>query len=275
MVDLAAFLDVLNLEERGPSGFTARSLPLGGDVVFGGQLLAQTIVAAASVDPEKEVAEVHAVFARAAAIAEPLLVDLDVVAAGRSMTTVNVAVGQGERTCVQSIVRLSAPDPDLIRHQPPRPDVGDPADATASSHGAGWWEIRFVDGVDLADATAVGPPTLDVWTRFPGAPSSDLISRALLAFATDGFMIGTALRPHEGFGQAGAHREFATTVLSHTIRFHDTVSASQWHLIRHDAAVAGRGRIAGHAQVFAEDGRFVASFSQESLVRAFPKRPDA
>jgi len=186
------------------------------------------------------------------------------------MTTATVAVDQGGRTCAQSTVRLSSPDSDLIRHQSDMPDVGPPAAATPSTHGSGWWEIRVVGGVDLADGDAVGPPVLDVWTRFPDAPDDELVARALLAFSTDGFMIGTALRPHAGFGQAGAHREFATTVLSHTLRFHDHVVPGGWLLLHHEADVAGRGRIAGHARVFSEDGRQVASFSQEAMVRAFP-----
>lgn len=272
MVELADFLAVLDLETVGDGVFRARSVPLGGDVVFGGQLLAQSIVAGATADPAKEVVEIHTVFTRGGAIAEPLDIAVEVIASGRSMTTVTVAVRQDGRTCAHSTVRLSAPDPDLIRHQPPMPEVGGPAGATPSTHGSGWWEIRTAGGVDLADAAAVGPPTLDVWCRMPGAPDDPLVAQALAAFCTDGFMIGTALRPHVGFGQAGAHREFATTVLSHTLRFHDTVPSGQWLLLHHEADIAGRGRIAGHANIFTEAGDCVASFSQESMVRAFPSR---
>ena len=48
------------------------------------------------------------------------------------------------------------------------------------------------------DPDAVGPAELDVWTRFVGAPDDPVIDQALLAFATDGFLIGTAMRPHAG-----------------------------------------------------------------------------
>ena len=91
----------------------------------------------------------------------------------------------------------------------------------------------MVGGVDISDPEAVGPAELDVWTRFVGAPDDPAISQALLAFATDGFLIGTAMRPHPGVGQAQAHRTLSTGVISHTLTFHEPVSAG-----RVDAALA-------------------------------------
>ena len=99
--------------------------------------------------------------------------------------------------------------------------------------GEGDWEIRVVGGVDISDPEAVGPAELDVWTRFVGAPDDPAVSQALLAFATDGFLIGTAMRPHPGVGQAQAHRTLSTGVISHTLTFHEPVVGR-----RVDAALA-------------------------------------
>src|SRR5438445_766391 len=78
---------------------------------------------------------------------------------------------------------------------------------------------------DITDPDVTGPPDLDVWTRFVGAPDDPGVSQALLAFATDGFLIGTAMRPHEGVGQAQAHVTLSTGVLSHTLTFHEPLYA--------------------------------------------------
>ncbi len=60
--DLPSALELVPLGDR---RFRAGNVAGGfGGVVFGGQLLAQTIVAAASADPTKEVKSVHTVFAR-------------------------------------------------------------------------------------------------------------------------------------------------------------------------------------------------------------------
>ena len=131
----------------------------------------------------------------------PLEFDVDVMQTGRSFASASVTARQGERLCTRSLVLLHAPDPDLIRHQPEAPARGSPEDAVASEHSTGFWEVRTVGGVDIADPDAGrARPRLDVWTRFPGAPPDPARNQALLAFATDGFLIGTAMRPHPGWG---------------------------------------------------------------------------
>jgi acyl-CoA thioesterase II len=169
-------------------------------------------------------------------------------------------------------VLLDAPDDDLITHQTELAAPMVPSDAEPSDHGSGYWEIRTVDGVDLLDADAVGPAVLDVWARFPGAPADATLSQALLAFATDGFLIGTAMRPHAGVGQSMAHRSIDTTVITHTLSFHRPVNAAEWMLLRHESALAGRGRSYGRAHVYSAGGELVASFVQENMIRAFPDK---
>jgi acyl-CoA thioesterase len=270
MPELDQLLAVLDLRRSGDTGWLGASLDFGaGAVVFGGQLLAQTIVAGATADPAKSVKSVHTVFARGASTDTPLEFAVDVMQKGRSFASATVTVTQGERLCTRSLVLLHAPDPDLIRHQDAAPDVESATEATPSSHGAGFWEIRTVGGVDIADPDAVGPAQLDVWTRFPDAPDDPTLNQALLAFATDGFLIGTAMRPHAGVGQSLAHRSISTSVITHTLAFHGPVDASAWLLLDQESPVAGAGRSYGRADVFTEDGDLVASFAQENMIRAF------
>ena len=104
----------------------------------------------------------------------------------------------------------------------------------------------------------------------PGAPVDRSINQALLAYATDGFLIGTAMRPHPGVGQALAHRTISTTVVGHTLTFHDEFSVDRWLLLDHRSTSAGNGRSHGVGEVFDEGGRLVCSFSQENMIRAMP-----
>jgi acyl-CoA thioesterase len=269
---LTELLDVLRLEPVGEGRFRARNFGgAPGGVVFGGQLLAQTIVAAAAVDPAKEVKSVHTVFARGGSLDAPLDVAVDVMHSGRAFGSVTVTVSQGDRLCTRSLVLLSAAEPDLIRHQTPAPAVGSPADATPSTHGDDWWEIRTVGGVDISDPDAVGPAELYVWTRFPDAPSDLTTSRALLSYATDGFLIGTAMRPHPGVGQALAHVSISTSVITHTLTFHEPFDPGEWLLLAHESPYAGRGRSYGRGTIFTEDGRLVASFVQDNMIRDYPQ----
>ena len=127
----------------------------------------------------------------------------------------------------------------------------------------GFWRSRF-----NSDPALVGPPDLDVWVRWDGAPEGDpVLDQALLAYSTDGFLIGTAMRPHEGVGQSQAHVTLATGVISHTLTFHQPAPAGDWLLLSHHSPFAGGGRSFGEASVFTADGALVASFVQDAMIR--------
>lgn len=273
MSDRTGLRAVLDLEAVGEGRFRGANVDTGfGGVVFGGQILAQTIVAAATVAPDKEVKSVHTVFARGASLDQPLEIDVEPVHLGRALASATVSVRQGDRLCTRSLCLLSAAEPDLMRHASDAPGAGPPADAVPSRAEAGFWEVRVVGGVDVSDPEAVGPAELLVWSRFPGSEGeSAVIAQAFLAYATDGFLIGTAMRPHRGVGQSMSHVSISTSVLSHTLTFHEPVDAGAWHLLVHGSPYAGRGRSYGRADVFTEDGRLVASFVQDNMIRAFPE----
>jgi acyl-CoA thioesterase len=59
-------------------------------------------------------------------------------------------------------------------------------------------------------------------------------------------------------------------VLSQTLTFHEGFDARDWLLLAHRAPYAGRGRGYGQADVFDTDGRLVASYVQENMIRDFP-----
>lgn len=266
MVGVEDLVGALDLEPTGPDRFRAQHVVANGlGVVFGGQLLAQSLVAALRGHEGKQAKTLHTVFARGASPDEPLDVAVEPMHAGRAFASSTVTISQGDRLCARSIVLLSADEPDFISHADPAPGVTVPADDGDAS---GEWEVQVVDEVDVSDPELTGPPDLDVWTRFPGAPDDPTTDQALLAFATDGFLIGTAMRPHAGVGQAQAHVTVTTGVISHTLTFHQPFAARDWLLLSHHSPFAGRGRSYGRADVFRGDGALVASYVQDGMIRA-------
>ena len=239
MLELDALLGSLALEPAGDGRFTATNADSATGTVFGGQLLAQSIVAAAQGHDDKRVKTLHTVFARAARPDQALDIVVEPIHAGRSFASTTVTIAQGDRLCVRSQVLLSAEEPDVIRHEETAPEVDGP-DAWAPAMD-GSWQVRIVDDVDVSDPALVGPADLDVWVRFPDAPTGDpVLDQALLAYSTDGFLIATAMRPHEGVGQAGP-RDLATGVISHTLTFHAAAPAADWLLLSHHSPFAGGG----------------------------------
>jgi acyl-CoA thioesterase-2 len=258
---------MLTLEPVGAGRYRAPNLPGPAPVVFGGQILAQSVVAATAEAPGKELESIHTVFARAATPDQPLEIVIEPVQVGRTFTTLSLSVVQGERICTRSTALLHAPEDDLIRHAAPMPSVTSPAETKPRESSHPWWELRVVDDVDVQDPSAVGPAELFVWSRFQDLPATLGAQQAVLAFASDGFLIATAMRPHHGVGQSMAHVSISTTVVAQTIDFHEPFMASDWLLLAHTSPYAGRGRTFGRADVFTEDGRLVASYSQENVVR--------
>lgn len=267
------------LTESGPDTWRASHFTEGRGVVFGGQLLGQAIVAAGRRFPDKRVRSVQTLFARGVTFAGPVDIEVEALHDGRTVADATVSFVQGGRICARSLVLLDVAEPDLVRHQIPMPEVGPPDVAAARPHPLTAPQTIVVGGVDVQDPSQTGPARLQLWVRFPDAPAPDGthgggLHRALVAHATDGWLIATAMRPHPNLGQAMAHVEVSTGVLTQSLSFHDDVDARGWLLIDHEALVAGGGRSYGRGQVFTEDGRPVASFVQDALLRAFPAGQD-
>jgi acyl-CoA thioesterase len=243
------------------------------DVVFGGQLLAQAIVTASLRHPGRSVRSIQALFVRPGRIDAPTELAVESIHDGRTFASDTVTAWQGDRLCARFLVLLDVDEPDVIRHAVTAPAVSAPADTPPTDEGLLVYpgtELRIVDGVDLWSVDApTGPAETFLWARAPALPDVPSVHRGVLAWATDGFLIATALRPHSGIGQDDAHRGISTGVVGHTIVFHDDFRADEWLLLAHRSPHAGGGRTFGSADVFTEDGRLVASYVQTNMVRFF------
>jgi len=261
--------DVLRLDEVGEHRFQVRHpgvSPEGRDVVFGGQLLAQMIMASSLGAKGKEVKSIHAIFARAGTYSAPIELDVDSMQAGRTWASDTVTAWQGERLLSRGLVLLSGDEPDLIRHQLDMPKVPRPDDLAAGT-GLGFpgSEIR---SVEEPSATVGGVASMNFWTRFERPVDSVAANQAILSWATNGFMIGLAMRDHaDAVRIEDAHRSISTGVIGHIINFHERLDVSEWILLSHEATYAGRGRVHSRGLAYAEDGRLLATFTQDSMVR--------
>jgi acyl-CoA thioesterase II len=259
---------MLSLDQLGPDRYVGQNLKGTQGVIFGGQLMAQAVAAATQVAPEMRMKSMHTIFARGGLPEKVVELEVERLHGGRSFGSLQVSIRQGERLCSRSLVLVHRPDSTLISHQDDPPIVPPPDQCVDRPMAGRGWEVRIPEGIDLSDPEAIGPPELALWSRFADVPPHMWISQALLAYASDGFLIGTAMRPHAGIGQALAHVSLATTVVTQTITFHEEFDAGEWLLLAHRSPYAGLGRSYGRADVFTTEGRLVASFVQENMIRA-------
>lgn len=267
---VSPIIEAFSLAEVGDSVYRGASV---GDerrpVVFGGQIMGQMIVAASLAEGSKAVKSLHVIFARAGTTESPVDITIRKVHSGRTFASTGAVASQGDRMLSEGLLLLDVPEEDVIRHQNEMPTVGGPDAAVPVENLEHGVDLRVVDGVDLMTTAATGPPEVHAWVRFSDVPDVPAVHQALLSWYTDGFLIGAAMRPHEGVGQEQAHRSLSTGVIAHTLTFHEPVRADEWMLIANGSVQAGSGRTYGEGHVFSEDGRLLASFAQESMIRRF------
>jgi acyl-CoA thioesterase II len=272
MSEVATVLEALQLDEIGPGRFRADNVPhdSGRPVVEGAQMMAQMIVATARSAPGKTTRFISAVFDRPGRTDAPLEIAVDVIHSGRTLVSATATAYQDERVLSRASVLFDAGDEDVIRHSSSAPiSPGSPEDATPWTTNASGTLVRIAQGVDIGAAEKNGPPQLLVWFKVPDAPIDPVINQALLTSRSHLFLIPAAMRPHDGMGVGMSHDSLSTGVITHSVSFHDSVDASSWLLFAQESTFAGSGRAYGRGEVFTEDGRLVASFSQNSLIRRF------
>jgi acyl-CoA thioesterase-2 len=268
--DLANLVSCLSLRAVGEARFEADNLDLDYRRVFGGQLLAQTVQALRQKADGKSLKSLTQLFPREGDVALPVTYDVTAHHSGRTFASYGVTLTQGEKLISLATASLHVPEPGL-ELPATRPDVGGPDDATAVEIPMIPWEIRVVDGVDL-NVPTTGPAVFRMWMRAPELSSltdddSDWTHQSLLAHATDLTVIGTALRPVDGLSQADTGTAFHSAVTSHTLSFHAPFRMTDWVLVDQVAPVLSGGRAFGRGDVWTADGRLVASFAQESMIR--------
>lgn len=269
---LARMLAIFDVEPLDPDGsrFAGDSDSGGRQVVEGSQILAQSLVATSKALPGRTVRSAHALFVSVADPASRLDLTVTPVRAGRSFASAIVTVSQGGRTCATSTVLLDQPQPDLIRHdRPDGPPVAGPAAAYPVDMPMRGRQLRIEGISDPGSPDEAGPPIMDAWLRYDTVPERDDLRRALLAYFTGHLSISTTMRPHPGIGTSQAHHTISTAVMGIGISFHDPVQWDGWIRYHHESTYAGSGMCYVRGQVLTEEGRLIASFTQDAMIRAF------
>lgn len=229
--------------------------------LFGGQLLGQFVRAALMSCPDKRIKSLHAVFAREGRADEPVRYQLTRHHEGRSFATLAITASQSRGTLATGSVCMhtaeDGPDHQSTEGVPLVLDERHQVELDLIP-----WETRSTD--DLNSST-VGPPRFELWMRTP--PVDAELAPALAAYATDLTLIGTALRPIEGFNQRGNGTAFTSAVTSHTLWFHRPFRTDDWLLLRQHSPMLAHGRCFGRGDVLSADGSLVASYAQEALLR--------
>ena len=278
---LKTLLDLLDLEVLEADLFRGHGPKSSRPRVFGGHVIGQALVAASRTVKDRLPHSLHAYFMRPGDPSVPIIYDVDLLRDGRSFATRNVVARQHGRPIYQMAVSFMVKE-EHFDHQTVMPDVPLPEELPNEyQRRKGLVHLlpetdheRFLSerSIEIRPIDAPDPPTHD-----PGEPLRRYWARTLqplhpeftehesvLAYASDMTIAETALAPH---GQTWYSDEVVTASLDHSMWFHREFRADEWLLFDQWAPSAMGGRGLNFGNIFTEDGRLVASMSQEGMMR--------
>ena len=279
---VAELIDLLALERLEDNLFRGQSRDIGTKYVFGGQVLGQALTAAqATMTTPRDAHSLHAYFLRAGDIEHPIVYHVDRTRDGGSFSVRRVTAIQHGQVIFFCAASFQDEEPGA-EHQLSMPDVPKPEDlepapaippeklALLPTKVQRWlsrqgpFEFRHVYPRDELKPPK-RPPYQQVWFRLServgDAPE---LHRALLAYASDFHLLGTATFPH-GISYYQPNVQMAS--LDHALWFHRPFRADEWLLYSIDSPSAQGGRGLARGQIFDRQGCLVASTAQEGLIR--------
>ena len=274
--------ELLSLERLEDNLFRGQSRDIGTRYVFGGQVLGQALSAAQqTVDPSRVAHSLHGYFLRAGDIESPIIYMVERLRDGHSFSSRRVLAIQHGQPILNGSISFQIEEAGF-EHQSSMPEVPGPDDleppqpisagelAQLPEKTQRWltrrgpFEFRPVYPRDELRPSK-RPPFQQIWFRLSGhVPGDALLQRAMLAYASDFHLIGTATLPH---GISYLSHDVQMASLDHALWFHRSFRVDDWLLYSCDSPSAQGARGLARGMIFSKDGQLVASTAQEGLIR--------
>jgi acyl-CoA thioesterase-2 len=266
--------------------FIGRSQPMPHGRVFGGQVLAQSVIAAGrtvldlpdAADRPRRIHSLHGYFLRAGDSNHPLRFEVERLRDGHSFSARRVHAVQ-DGIPILSMIASFQTEAGGLDHQDLMPEAADPASlntlaeefAGIEDPAANFWsqpkaiDLRHVEGAIYISPCRDQVAQQSVWLRAIGQiPDDDLVHAAVLAYCSDYSLLEPVLRRH---GVAWSDRRLRAASLDHAMWFHRPGRVDDWMLYTQSSPSASGGRGFATGRMFDATGRLVASIAQEGMLR--------
>jgi len=280
---LQSLLATLDLAPAGNVGgqdvFTGTSQwePLGR--VFGGQVMAQSLVAAQrTIGGERAVHSLHAYFLRPGDLSIPITFTVDRIHDGRSFATRRTQASQDGVPILSMIASFQTLD-DGLDHQVEMPtDLPGPDDVPSDSEllsavdhpvARAWaarpFDMRHVPSPVYFTIDGARVAHQAVWMKATSPLPDDLdLHRAALLYASDYTLLETIYRRH---GVPMITPGLKAASLDHAMWWHRPGRADEWMLYVQESPNATGGRGLALGRIYDRSGRLLASVAQEGMIR--------
>jgi acyl-CoA thioesterase-2 len=265
---LENLLGVLDLTQDGPDLFHGTSPDPTAFRVFGGQVAAQSVVAAGrTVGPRRRLAAIQGSFLRQGDPTVPIEYAVTRPAEGRSFSFRHVEARQKGRTIFAASLTFHLGD-DGPAHESAA-DLPDPLGLPEfkpelASLQSGAWEMRRV----------VEPLSVEGWTivqsmRTAGPlPEDPALHDALAVYSSDEFILDAAVFVHEP--KTENFQRFRIASIDHAMYIHRPPKMDDWFFYRLQSPIAAGGRTFVRAEMRTPDGALFATVVQQGLFQYPP-----
>jgi acyl-CoA thioesterase-2 len=278
---------LLDLENIGKNTFSGNSYTIGSPQVFGGQVLAQAVNAAYKTIPETRfLHSLHGYFLEAGDLTIPIHYKVEEMRNGGSFSTRRVTAIQKEKTIFILAASFHQKE-DGFEHQTDfDSNIKQPEELLS------WDDILEQFGTFLPKSTKAFlnvkrpiefkpvrvpnplepknlPATEQVWFRLKGEKQNlnQRTKQEILTYISDYNILNAAFNPNASTHNLGNTQ---TASLDHSMWFFRDFDFDDWMLFSAESPNAFGARGLAKGNIFTRDGKLVASFAQEGLLR--PKK---
>ncbi len=287
---IAELLETLDLKEVSADVFEGKSYDYVGSRIFGGQVLAQAIMAAAhTLEEDKPCHSLHGYFLRGGDIEQPVIYQVRRLRDGRSLSAREVTAIQYKKVkdkepieqVIFSMIASFASVEEGLDYQESMPIYPPPEDLPTEQElkeehvgripeplKARFMRRRHVEIKPVKPRDPINPtpmkPKQANWLRIRELGNQPIaIQQALLAFSSDFYLVGTGLMSH---GVSFMTSGLQAASIDHSMHFHRPFDMNEWLLYDMWSDTTSNAMGLNHGQ-FWQEGRLVATVQQEGLMR--------
>lgn len=263
-------LNVLRLEDTGARTsediFVGGSHPIPTGRVFGGQVVAQCVVAGtATVDDGLHPHSLHGYFLRPGNLNLPITFAVDRIHDGRSFSRRRVQAYQNGTPIFSGIVSFQS-EGDGLDHQAPMPRVAGPDELEPRDDLHGSFFLLRSNPIEARrvplEPDALG--TQATWMRIRESIGDDpVMHRTVLAYMSDFSIQEPSIRAH---GVTWRMPGIKSASLDHAVWWHRFARVDEWLLYINESVSTQGGRGMNRGRFYTRDGLLVATTAQEIML---------
>jgi acyl-CoA thioesterase-2 len=277
-------IELLNLTAIDSHNFSGESVTIGSTIVFGGQVLAQAVNAAYRTIPkDRFLHSLHSYFLEAGDLTIPIKYNVAEMRNGGSFSTRRVTASQNEKTIFILAASFHKKEDGFEHQQEISTPIKQPEELMS------WEDMlkkfgdflpkptksflsieRPIDFKPVRVPNPLEPENLpakeEIWFKLKGdIPKIDIaLKHQLLTYISDYNVLNAAFNPNAkeyNFGNT------QTASLDHSMWFFRDFEFDDWMLFSAESPNTFGARGLCRGNIFTRDGKLVASFAQEGLMR--------